>query len=266
MTGIIRTGIGGWTFEPWRGVFFPKGVRQADELAYASARLGSIEINGTYYSEQKPQTFAKWKAETPDNFVFSVKASRFCTNRKVLADSAPSIERFMKQGLEELGDKLGPILWQFMSTKKFDPVDFAAFLALLPSELAGRPLRHVVDVRNESFIDPAFVALCRERGVAICACDHPTYPLIPDVTADFVYVRLMQGADHHETCYPDDGIGAWAGRLKAWADGGAPADLALADGAPKPSTKDRDVFAYFIQAGKVRAPFGAIAVAERLKA
>ncbi len=266
MAGIIRTGIGGWTFEPWRGGFFPKGTRQADELAYASGKLGSIEINGTYYSEQKPATFAKWKAETPENFVFSVKASRFCTNRKVLTEGAPSIKRFMAQGLEELGDKLGPILWQFMPTKKFDADEFAAFLDLLPKDLAGRRLRHVMEVRNASFVDPAFIALCRQHGVAICACDHPTYPMIPDVTADFVYVRLMQGADHHEACYPDDGLDAWAGRLKTWAAGGAPADLTLADGAAKPPAADRDVFAYFIQAGKVRAPFGAMAMAERLKA
>ncbi len=202
MIGKIRAGIGGWTFEPWRGVFYPKGTRQADELHFASRRLTAIEINGTYYSSQKPETFARWAAETPEGFVFSVKASRFCTNRKVLATAGESIERFFDQGVGELGDRLGPILWQFMPTKTFEPGDFAAFLDLLPQTLGRRRLRHCVEVRHASFADARFVDLCRDHGVTICLADHPTYPMIADVTGDFVYARLMKGDDEIETGYP----------------------------------------------------------------
>jgi uncharacterized protein YecE (DUF72 family) len=246
MTGKIRAGIGGWTFAPWRGVFYPKGTRQADELNYASRKLTAIEINGTYYSSQKPETFAKWAADTPDDFVFSVKASRFCTNRRVLADAGESIDRFFAQGIDQLGDTLGPILWQFMATKAFAREDFAAFLGLLPRALDGRDLRHCVEVRHESFQDAAFVALCREHGVAICLADHATYPMIADVTADFAYARLMRGADDIETCYESAGLKAWAARFKALAATG------------------QDVFAFFISSGKVRAPAGAMALIERL--
>ncbi|WP_374573458.1 DUF72 domain-containing protein [Phenylobacterium sp.] len=260
MAGTIRAGIGGWTFEPWRGVFYPKGLRQADELAYAAERLTAIEVNGTYYSSQKPESFAKWAASAPDGFVFSLKASRFCTNRRVLAEAGPSIEKFLSQGLTELGDKLGPILWQFMATKKFDPDDFAAFLKLLPAGHDGLSLRHVVEVRHQSFVDPAFVALCREHGVAICLAHHAEFPQIADVTSSFVYARLMCGADEVETCYPPAEIDGWAERLKTFAAGGAPADLAYAaPDAPAPEA-DRDVFAFFISSGKVRAPAGAMAL------
>jgi uncharacterized protein YecE (DUF72 family) len=246
MAGKIRAGIGGWTFAPWRGVFYPKGTRQADELNYASRRLTAIEINGTYYSSQKPETFAKWAADTPDDFVFSVKASRFCTNRRVLAEAGESIERFFAQGISELGDRLGPILWQFMATKAFAREDFAAFLGLLPRKLDGRDLRHCVEVRHASFQDTAFVDLCREHGVAICLADHATYPMIEEITADFVYARLMRGADDIQTCYAAADLDVWAANLKACA------------------TTDRDVFAFFISSGKVRAPAGAMALIERL--
>lgn len=265
MAGTIRAGIGGWTFEPWRGVFYPKGLKQADELAYAAARLTAIEVNSTYYSSQKPETFAKWRASTPDGFVFSLKASRFCTNRKVLAEAGPSIEKFLNQGIVELGDRLGPIVWQFMATKRFDPDDFAAFLKLLPAGHGGMALRHVVEVRHDSFVDPAFVALCRAHGVAICLAHHAEFPQIADATTDFVYARLIAGSDEVETCYPLGEIDAWAGRFKAYAAGGAPGDLAFADVAtPAPQTP-RDVFAFFITEGKVRAPAGAMALIENLK-
>lgn len=264
MAGRIRAGIGGWTFEPWRGVFYPPGTRQADELAFASRHMTAIEINGTYYSSQKPETFAKWAAQTPEGFVFAVKASRFCTNRRVLADGGESVARFLGQGLVELGDKLGPILWQFMATKKFEPDDFAAFLDLLPLSLRGLPLRHCVEVRHASFADPAFVALCRKRGVAICVSESPQWPLIADVTADFVYARLMRGSDDIETGYVAADLDAWAGRLRAWAGGGAPADLPLISPDPRPTRSDRDVFAFFISAGKIRAPAAAAALIERL--
>lgn len=264
MSGKIRAGIGGWTYEPWRGVFYPEGTRQADELAYASRRLTAIEINSTYYSSQKPETFAKWAAQTPDGFVFAVKASRFCTNRRVLAEGAESVQRFLHQGITELGDRLGPILWQFMATKKFDPEDFGGFLALLPDTLAGLPLRHCVEVRNASFADPAFVALCRERGVAICCSENPAYPLIADVTGPFVYARLLKGSDDIETSYESAELDAWARRLRTYAQGGAPDDLALVDPKNAPPVADRDVFAFFINAGKVRAPAAAMALLERV--
>jgi uncharacterized protein YecE (DUF72 family) len=265
MAGKVRVGVGGWTFPPWRGVFYPEGHRQKDELAFASRHLSAIEINGTYYSGFSPATFAKWASETPEDFVFSLKASRFCTNRRVLAEAGESIRRFFAQGIGELGDRLGPILWQFMATKKFDADDIAAFFDLLPADLAGRPLRHALEVRHDSFKEARFVDLCRERGVAICVGDHPTYPLIADVTADFVYARLMRGEDHIDTCYPGADLGAWAARLRAWSEGAAPVDLpVLALAAP--TKGGRDVFAFLISGGKVRAPIGAMALMETLGA
>jgi uncharacterized protein YecE (DUF72 family) len=264
MSGVIRIGVGGWTFAPWRGVFYPAACKQKDELSFASRRLTAIEINGTYYSGFSPATFAKWAAETPAGFVFSVKASRFCTNRRVLAEAGESIRRFFAQGLDELGDRLGPILWQFMATKKFDADDFAAFMDLLPAALNGRPLRHVLEVRHDSFCDARFVDLCRQRGLAICTADHETHPLIADVTADFVYARLMRGRDDIETCYPPSDLDIWARRLRDWSSGGAPADLAPVSPIPAPPAEGRDVFAFLISGGKVRAPIGAAAVLERL--
>jgi uncharacterized protein YecE (DUF72 family) len=261
--GRIRAGIGGWTFEPWRGVFYPKGLRQADELAYAAQRLTTIEINGTYYSTFKPESFAKWRAATPDGFKFAVKASRFCTNRKVLADMGDSMRVFLGQGLAELGDRLGPVLWQFMGTKRFEPQDFEAFLALLPDRLDGLPLRHVVEPRHASFKDPAFVAMCRRRNVAICLADHETYPMIPDVTADFVYARLQTGSDEIETAYAPADLDAWAERFKAYAEGGRPADLPAVDEG-EPPARPRDVYAFFIHEGKVRAPAAAMALLDRV--
>jgi uncharacterized protein YecE (DUF72 family) len=261
--GTIRTGIGGWSFEPWRGVFYPQGLKQADELAYAARHLAAIEINSTYYSSQKPETFAKWRTATPEGFVFSVKASRFCTNRRVLAEAGESMEKFLGQGLVELGDRLGPILWQFMATKKFDADDFAAFLDLLPRSLEGLPLRHCVEVRHASFADPKFVALCRARDVAVCLADHAEFPLIPDVTAPFVYARLMTGSDDVETAYRPADLDLWAERLQAYARGGLPDDLRPLDRTGPPDAP-RDVFAFVIHEGKIRAPAGAIALQARV--
>ncbi|HLZ84559.1 MAG TPA: DUF72 domain-containing protein [Caulobacteraceae bacterium] len=252
MTHLVRTGIGGWVFPPWRGVFYPSGLRQADELAFASERLGAIEINATSKSLQKPATFARWAAQTPENFVFTVKGHQACTNRKVLAEAGDSVARFLGQGLTELGGRLGPIFWQFIY-KAFDPADFTAFLDLLPDELGGRPLRHAVEVRHASFADPRFIALCRERGVAIVLLDHASAPLIEEATAGFAYARLVRGRDEIETGYPPEALDAWAGRLHA---------LSVGDGTQSP----REVFAFFINAGKVRAPAAAMALAERLKA
>src|SRR5438067_8143609 len=186
---MIKVGIGGWTFEPWRGVFYPKGLPQARELDFASRQVTAIEVNGTFYRTQKPEDFRRWAAETPDDFVFSLKAPRYAVNRRVLAEAEPSIARFIESGIVELKDKLGPILWQFAPTKAFDEKDFSAFLALLPRQFDGRQLRHVVEVRHKSFLVPEFVALARKAAVAIVLADHDTYPLLPDITGDFVYGR-----------------------------------------------------------------------------
>ncbi|WP_411287047.1 DUF72 domain-containing protein [Phenylobacterium sp.] len=260
--GYIRAGIGGFTFEPWRGAFYPEGLKQADELAYASRHLTSIEINSTYYSSQKPETFAKWKAATPEGFVFSLKASRFCTNRKILAQSADSISKFLNQGIVELGDRLGPILWQFMPTKKFEPADFEAFLDLLPKTQEGLKLRHVVEVRNPSFVDVAFVRMCRNRNVAICVSENDRYPMIPDVTADFVYARLLKGSDAIETGYAPADLDLWAERFAAYAAGEVPHDLTPVDRTGLPP-EPHDAFVFFIHEGKVRAPAAAMAFMQR---
>lgn len=262
MTGTVRAGIGGWTFEPWRGVFYPKGLRQADELAYAAQHLPVIEINSTYYSSQKPESFAKWAAATPEGFVFTLKASRFCTNRKVLADAGESVGKFLNQGIAELGDRLGPILWQFMATKKFDAADFEAFLDLLPADLEGRRLRHAVEVRHESFRDAAFLDMCRARNVAVCLTEHAEFPMIADPTADFVYARLMAGSDEIETGYEAAALDAWADRLQAYAKGDLPGDLPMIE-TREAAEGPREVFAFFISEGKVRAPAAAQALMRR---
>jgi uncharacterized protein YecE (DUF72 family) len=258
-------GIGGWTFEPWHGLFYPKGLPHVKELAYAGERLTSIEINGTFYRTQTPATFRKWASEVPDGFVFSVKGTRYVTNRRVLGEAGESIERFLGSGVTEMGDKLGPLLWQFAPFKKFDEPDFGAFFALLPEKFNGRRLRHVVEVRHDSFKVPEFIALLRKFNVAVVYTDHAKYPNIADVTADFVYARLQQGEDTVPTAYPPKEIAAWAKRLDGWAQGRQPADLPVVDAKAKPKAAPRDVFAYVIHEGKVRAPAAAMALIERLK-
>ena len=197
--GTIRVGIGGWTFEPWRGVFYPKDLSQKRELEYASSKLSSIEINGTYYSTFKPPSWIKWREETPKGFVFAVKASRFCTNRKELGAAGESVTRFINQGLHELGDKLGPINWQFMATKKFDAADFGAFLSLLPKKIGSRAIRHAVEVRHDSFACKEFVALCRAHDVAIVAGADSDFPLIADVTLQSGGIVVVTGKGYGAT-------------------------------------------------------------------
>jgi uncharacterized protein YecE (DUF72 family) len=265
-SGTIRTGIGGWTFEPWEGTFYPEKLAKKKQLEYAASRLAVIEVNGTYYGSQKPETFAKWASEVPDGFVFSLKASRYTTNRKVLAEAGESIDRFFSQGLTELGEHLGPILWQFAPTKKFEPADFEAFLKLLPNKVEGLKLDHVVEVRHDSFKVPEFIALLSKYNVAPVCADHFDYPLIADVTADFVYARLQKGSDDIKTCYADEDMKAWAKRLGTWSEGGVPDDLTLVDPSHKPKKQPRDVFAFFIHEGKVNAPQGAMAMRELLEA
>ena len=262
---MIRVGIGGWVFKPWRGTFFPKGHPQARELEYASRKLTTIEINGTFYRTQTPATFRKWAGEVPDDFVFSIKGPQFATNRSVLAEAGSSIERFFASGVLELGPKLGPILWQMAPTKKFDPADFAAFLALLPPELDGRKIRHAVEVRHESFIVPAFIELLRKHSVAPVLVDSSKHPLIADVTSDFVYLRLQGTSEKETTGYAAKALAAWEKRAQAWAAGGAPADLTTVAGGTPPK-QPRDVFVYMISGAKERAPAAAMALIERLQA
>lgn len=262
-TGTIYAGIGGWTYEPWRGVFYPKGLTHARELEYAAQQLTSIEINGTFYRTQTPKTFAKWASEVPDGFKFAVKGVRYVTNRRVLAEAEKSIVLFLKSGVTELGDRLGPLLWQFQPHKKFDPDDFGKFLALLPEKQNGTRLHHVVEVRHDSFKVPEFVALARKHNVAICYAEHDTYPEIADVTADFVYARLQKGDEKLKAGYPPKALDAWARRAKTWADGGEPKDLPKVDKKAAPKTR-RDVFIYFIHEAKLRAPAAAVALIERL--
>ena len=246
--GRIRIGVGGWTFEPWRGSFYPEGLSQKRELEYMSRQLSSIEINGTYYGSQKPASFRKWYDETPDDFVFAVKGPRFATNRRVLAEAGESIERFFASGVTELKHKLGPVNWQFMASKKFDPDDFAAFLALLPARLDGRPIRHAVEVRHASFRTPDFVALARAREVAVIVAGDSEHPQIADATAPFVYVRIMGTQPEPAAGYDAAALDRWADRARAWAAGGNPDGLetvaAPAEGTP------RDVFLYVISGAK----------------
>jgi uncharacterized protein YecE (DUF72 family) len=263
-SGKIYCGIGGWNFAPWRGVFYPKGLPQAKELNYAGQHLTAIEINATYYGSQKPESFRKWAREVPDGFIFSVKGSRFTTNRRVLAEAGDSVKRFLNSGVLELGDRLGPLLWQFAPFKKFDEKDFGAFLELLPDKAGDRKLRHVVEVRHDSFRTPAFVALIRRFGVAVVYADHHKYPGIADVTSDFVYARLQKGEDDIPTAYPPKALDGWAKRLRLWAEGGEPDDLPRVDETHKPKREPRDVFAYIIHDAKIRAPAGAMALIERL--
>jgi len=261
-TSRIRVGIGGWTFEPWRGSFYPADLPQKRELEYASGKLPSIEVNGTYYGSQKPETFAKWHDETPDDFVFALKGPRFATNRRVLAEAGESIERFLGSGLAELKAKLGPINWQFMATKTFDPADFEAFLKLLPATLDGRALRHAVEVRHDSFKAPEFVALARRYKVAVVLAGDSEFPQIADVTAPFVYARIMGTVEHEAAGYSPAALDRWGERAEQLAAGKLPTGLETVDSAP--TAEPRDVFLYVISGFKQRNPAAAMALIERL--
>ncbi|UZK68536.1 DUF72 domain-containing protein [Sphingomonas sp. S1-29] len=261
---LIRAGIGGWTYEPWRGgVFYPEGLVQKRELEYAASKLTAIEINGTYYSSFKPVSFAGWAKAVPDGFVFAVKASRYTTNRKVLAEAGESIGKFLGQGLTELGGRLGPILWQFMATKKFDADDFGAFLKLLPAAHDGVALRHAVQVRHESFHVAEFVAMARAAGVAIVYADSAEYPAIADVTGDFVYARLENAEERFVAGYAPSALDRWAEVAREWAAGGQPEGLPYASDVAAPK-QPRDTFVFMINGAKERAPAAAMALLERL--
>lgn len=244
----IRVGVGGWTYAPWRGNFFPPGLPRSQELAYASRQLSAIEVNGTYYSTFTPATFARWRDQTPEAFVFSLKAPRYATQRRELAGAGESIARFVGSGIGELGPKLGPIVWQFMPGKAFEPQDFEAFLALLPRELNGRALRHVLDVRHESFLASAYLPLARRYGCATVHTDSDRFPSLVDAYGDLAYLRLMRSESACATGYPSAQLDRWAQGARAWVEGGP----------------QREVFIYFINGAKERAPAAAQAVLARL--
>lgn len=242
----IFVGVGGWTYAPWRGgVFYPKGLPQARELAFAAEKLTSIEINGTFYRLQSAESFRRWASETPESFIFSLKAHRVVTYRRKLAEAGEAIERFLASGVTQLGARLGAILWQLPPTKSFDGEDIKAFLNLLPDRAEGLRLRHALEVRHQSFQDPRFPAMLRERNVALCCSDNVKFPLFDEATADFHYLRLQNSAPSQATGYAPRDLHLWAERLKAWA-------------------MDRDCFVYLIAGAKERAPAAACALIERL--
>ena len=254
----IYVGVGGWVFEAWRDNFYPKGLSQKRELEYASRKLTAIEINGTYYGSQRPESFARWHDDTPEDFVFALKGPRFATNRRVLAEAGESIEKFIAGGITRLKKKLGPINWQFMATKKFDAKDFGAFLALLPEKQDGIALRHAVEVRHPSFTCAEFVALCRKYGVSIITAGDSEFPMLADVTADFVYARLMGTSEKEKLGYSKAAIGKWADRARDWSKGGAPKDLPLI--AKAAAKTPRDVFLFVISGAKAKNPHAAQAL------
>jgi uncharacterized protein YecE (DUF72 family) len=262
---MIRVGIGGWNYPPWRGTFYPKGLAQAKELEFASRALTSIEINATYHRLQKSDSFKKWADTAPDRFQFAVKAWQFATAKKKLADGATLMEKFLNSGFTALGVKLGPILWQFAPTRKFDAENFAVFFSLLPSELDGIKLRHALEVRHESFVSPEFIALARKHNVAIVLADSAKYPLIADATADFVYLRLQRTDERVATGYTSRALKQWAERAQTYEFGATPADLpSLAKAPAAKAKKKHDVFVYFISGAKVRAPAAAQATIKLL--
>lgn len=255
--GRIRVGIGGWTYEPWRDNFYPAGLAAAKELAWASRRLSMIEVNGTYYSTQRPSSFARWRDETPEGFVFSLKAHRLATNRRVLAEAGPSIAHFVGSGITELRDKLGPIVWQLPPTKRFDAADLEAFVRLLPRERDGRMLRHALEVRHDSFRCAEYLALARRHGIATVFTDSDDYPSMADVTGDFVYVRTMRTQAHEPQGCSPQALAAVAASAQAWREGAEPAGVPRVEPAVQ-AAAPRDVFLLFISAAKEKAPAAAM--------
>jgi uncharacterized protein YecE (DUF72 family) len=283
--GEIRVGISGWTYAPWRGVFYPKGLKQKEELPYAARQVTSIEINGTFYRQQAPKSFAAWAEAVPEDFVFSIKGPRFITHIRRLRDIEGPLANFMASGLLNLGAKLGPILWQFPPSLPLDLDRFAAFLDILPMDTAAasalaarhdswlkekaateidenRPLRHALEIRHESFRDPAFIKLLRSHNVALVCADTVEWPRLMDVTADFLYLRLHGSEALYASGYDDAALDDWARRVKAWAAGGEPADAERVGG--KAARRKRDVFVYFDNDLKVRAPADARGLMRRL--
>lgn len=250
MNPRIHVGVGGWTFEPWRDNFYPAGLPHSRELHHASRRLTAIEVNGTFYSTFKPATFAKWRDETPEGFVFSLKAHRFTTHRRQLAGAGEGIARFIGSGIAELGGKLGPIVWQLMPTARFDPVDLAAFLQLLPREVAGRPLRHVLDVRHASFATGQYLELLAAHGCTTVYTDKPEFPAIPHARSSLAYLRLMRSAADCATGYPPPALAPWVRGAREWTEMG----------------EAHEAFVFFINGAKERAPAAALEFIRQLRA
>jgi len=244
--GKIRVGIGGWTYAPWRGVFYPDKLPQAKECEYATRAMTAIEINATFYGRQKPKSWESWEKVAPEGLQFAIKGSRYCVSRSKLAESGESIANFFGQGFQVLGPKLGPILWQFAKFKKFDRDDIAAFIDLLPEELDGIRLRHAIEPRHASFDDPQFFDLCRARNIAVVYEDSDEYPLIEADTADFHYARLQRMNEEVVTGYDEAALDAFAAKAREWQSKG-------------------DAYVFMINGAKVRAPAAALALQERLR-
>ncbi|QNP40015.1 DUF72 domain-containing protein [Lysobacter solisilvae (ex Woo and Kim 2020)] len=261
----IRVGIGGWNFVPWRNNFYPAGLVQRRELEYASRQLSAIEINGTYYGAQKPSVYAKWAAETPEGFVFSLKAPMRIMQSRVLANTGTQVDDFLG-GVASLGDRLGPVVWQFDIGRKLEREDFAAFLNLLPEEVDGRRLRHVLDVRDSAFVDARFIAMMRERNLGTVFTDSRDYPSFADLTTDFVYARLMRSRSEIESGYALQELEHWAQRARQWAHGRHPDDLPHISANGAPPAERRDVYVFFISAAKERNPAAAMALIRQLQA
>lgn len=282
---MIRVGISGWRYAPWRGAFYPSDLTQANELAYASRVFSSIEINGTFYSLQRPGSFARWAEETPEDFVFSVKAPRYITHMRRLKDVEEPLANFFASGMLRLGSKLGPILWQLPPSFRFDPQRLEAFLSLLPHDthaasvlarrhgtwMRGRTwigkgpqcaLRHAMEIRHRSFAVPEFITLLRTHRVALVCADSVEWPRLMDVTADFVYCRLHGSKMLYKSGYGPKALATWARRVSAWARGREPADAERVAGRREPARRVRDVFVYFDNTDKLRAPRDARRFAE----
>ena len=286
--GTIRIGISGWTYKPWRGVFYPEGLPQKQELAFAASRFPSIEINGTFYGLQHPHSFTAWRENTPDNFVFAVKGPRYITHMKRLKEVEIALANFLASGLLNLEEKLGPILWQFPPRMKFDFERFENFLKILPKDtveaahlarrhgpnlddrcatetVENRPLRHAFEIRHDSFSCPPFIDLLRQYGVALVVADTVDWPLLMDLTADFVYCRLHGSQELYVSGYDDNSLGEWAALIRGWAMGEDPPQAKRVLSASAPNPKGRDVYVYFDNDVKVRAPADAASLIERLR-
>jgi uncharacterized protein YecE (DUF72 family) len=287
LAGRIRIGISGWTYKPWRGRFYPEGLPQKRELAYAAGTFDTIEINGTFYGLQRPESFAAWHDQTPDDFVFAIKGSRYITHFLRLREIEAPLANFLASGLLRLGPKLGPILWQFPPWMRFDPARFDAFLRLLPPDTeaaldlarrhdhrlegrawlavdAKRPMRHAVEIRHDSFRDPAFISLLRRHRVALVCADTVDWPRLMDLTADFAYCRLHGSEELYVSGYSDESLDEWAARIRSWSAGGEPNNAKLIDFDQRAARRLRDVYVYFDNDVKVRAPYDAQTLRRKL--
>ncbi len=285
-SGVIHVGLSGWTYAPWRGVFYPKGLRREEELAYAAAHVRSIEINGTFYGMQRPEAFQSWADQVPTDFTFAVKAPRYITHILRLRDAQIPLANFIASGLLRLGCHLGPILWQFPSNFRFDPERIEPFLRLLPHDTGAaatlgrkhdnrlrapawldceprRAMRHAFEIRHESFRCQAFIDLLRAYDVALVCADTPEWPRLMDLTSDFVYCRLHGAEELYASGYDNAALDTWAARINAWARGEEPEDAERVGSKARP--RRRDVFVYFDNDKKVRAPANAMELIRRLR-